>query len=57
MSYKKEWFHQVIEKYHEKTEVCEVLNGEVVKELEETGDVYKLSHTESRLKEKGEGKT
>ena len=56
MSYKKGWFHQVIEKHHEKTEVCKVLKGEVVKELEETGDVSRLPHTESSLKNKGRRK-
>ena len=56
MSYKKGWFHQVIEKHHEKTEVCEVLKGEVVKELEETGDVSRLPHTEGSLKNKGRRK-
>jgi len=56
MSYKKGWFHQVREKHHEKTEVCEVLKGEVVKELEETGDVSRLPHTEGSLKNKGRRK-
>ena len=56
MSYKKGWFHQVIEKHHEKTEVCKVLKGELVKELEETGDVSRLPHTEGSLKNKGRRK-